>query len=50
MEYKELGYFTTVLQADFLSNTMLAEAKGGGKNLNQISYDAAIDLINKVKL
>lgn len=28
---------------------MLAELKSGGKNLNTISHDAAIDLINKVK-
>lgn len=28
---------------------MLAEPKSGGKNLNNISHDTAIDLINKVK-
>jgi dynein heavy chain len=49
MEFTELGYFTTVLSAEYLSNTMLAEFKNGGKNLNNISHDTAIDLINKVK-
>ena len=49
IEFKELGYFTAVLQADYLSNLMLAESTGGGKNLNHISHDTAIDLINKVK-
>jgi hypothetical protein len=44
-----LGYFTTVLSAEYLSNTMLAEYRRGGKNLNAISHDTAIDLINKVK-
>ncbi len=28
---------------------MLAEMDKGGKNLNNISHDTAIDLINKVK-
>jgi len=28
---------------------MLAESKSGGKNLNTISHNTAIDLINKVK-
>lgn len=49
MQYKRLGYFTTVLQADYLSNMMLAEQRAGGKNLNTISHDTAIDLINKVR-
>lgn len=49
MEYSQLGYFVTVLQADYLSNMMLAEFSAGGKNLNNISHDTAIDLINKVK-
>lgn len=49
MEYTRLGYFTTVLSAEYLSNTMLAEYRRGGKNLNAISHDTAIDLINKVK-
>lgn len=49
IEYTELGYFTAVLHADYLSNLMLAEPKSGGKNLNKISHDAAIDLINQVK-
>ncbi|CDW83182.1 ribonuclease h2 subunit a [Stylonychia lemnae] len=48
-QYTELGYFTTVLNADLLSNLMLAESKSGGKNLNTISHNTAIDLINKVK-
>ncbi len=49
MEFTELGYFTTVLHAEYLSNTMLAENHNGGKNLNNISHDTAIDLINQVK-
>jgi len=48
-EYDRLGFFTSILHADYLSNTMLAEKKSGGKNLNTISHDTAIDLINKVK-
>lgn len=48
-QYLKLGFFTEVLQADYLSNTMLAEQKRGGKNLNTISHDTAIMLINKVK-
>lgn len=35
--------------ADYLSNKMLAENSNGGKNLNNISHDTAIDLINQVK-
>jgi hypothetical protein len=46
MEFSELGFFTTVLHAEYLSNTMLAEFNNGGKNLNNISHDTAIDLIN----
>ena len=49
LEYSELGYFTSVLHADYLSNLMLAEMSSGGKNLNNISHDTAIDLINRVK-
>ena len=49
MEFTQLGWFVTVLHADYLSNTMLAELDNGGKNLNKISHDTAIDLINKVK-
>lgn len=49
IEFSELGYFTAILMPDYLSNMMLAETKSGGKNLNQISHDTAIDLINKVK-
>ena len=48
-QYKQLGYFVEVLHAEYLSNTMLAELKRGGKNLNTISHDTAIGLINKVK-
>ena len=50
MEYKELGYFVDILMPDYLSNTMLAESHNGGKNLNNISHDSAIGLINKVKV
>ena len=46
--YKDLGYFTTVLSAEYLSNTMLADWDKGGFNLNQISHQTAIDLIKKV--
>lgn len=49
LEFKELGFFTAVLMPDYLSNTMLADFDKGGKNLNNISHDTAIDLINKVK-
>lgn len=49
MNYKKLGYLVTVLQADYLSNTMLAEQQRGGKNLNKISHDTAIDLIEQVR-
>ncbi len=49
IEFKQLGFFTTVLHAELLSNLMLAEIGKGGKNLNKISHDTAIDLINKVK-
>lgn len=34
---------------EYLSNTMLAEFKNGGKNLNAISHDSAIELIIQVK-
>ena len=40
----------SVLSADYLSNTMLGDPKKGGKNLNKISHDTAIDLINKVRI
>ena len=49
IEHTQLGYFTAVLHADYLSNLMLAEMGSGGKNLNTISHDTAIELINKVK-
>lgn len=32
--YKDLGYFTTVLSAEYLSSTMLADWDKGGFNLN----------------
>ena len=46
--YNEIGYFVTSLSAEYLSNTMLADNDKGGKNLNKISHDTAIDLIKKV--
>ena len=49
MEFQELGYFTSVLSAQYLSNTMLAEYEKGGRNLNNISHETAIALINKVR-
>jgi ribonuclease H2 subunit A len=49
LEFKEMGFFTTVLDAEYLSNTMKADNGKGGKNLNKISHDTAIDLILKVK-
>lgn len=49
LEFKEMGYFTAVLMPDYLSNAMLADPGKGGKNLNHISHDTAIELINKVK-
>lgn len=41
-----MGYLTKVVNADILSNTMLADEKRGGKTLNVISHETAIDLIN----
>jgi hypothetical protein len=38
IQYKQLGYFTRVLMADYLSNKMLAESHKEGSNLNQISH------------
>ena len=49
IEFTELGFFTTIVDAKYLSNTMMADSKYGGKNLNWISQHTAIDLINKVK-
>lgn len=49
IEFTQLGYFTAVLMPDYLSNLMLAQNDHGGKNLNNISHDCAIDLINQVK-
>ena len=45
MEFTSLGYFTAVLHSEYLSNTMLADYHNGGKNLNKISHDTAIELI-----
>lgn len=47
-KFKDIGYFVSVLSAQYLSNTMLADWDKGGKNLNKISHDTAIDLIKKV--
>lgn len=49
MEFTELGYFVSVLHSEYLSNTMLADHTNGGKNLNKISHDTAIELIKQVK-
>lgn len=46
INHTELGYFVSILHSEYLSNTMLAEFDNGGKNLNKISHDTAIDLIN----
>lgn len=46
--YDEIGYFVTSLSAEYLSNKMLADYDKGGKNLNKISHDTAINLIKKV--
>ena len=43
-----VGYFADVLTAQFLSRTMLADWDKGGRNLNKISHQSAIDLIKKV--
>ena len=45
----EIGFFADVLDADFLSCTMLADWDKGGRNLNKISHDSAIGLIKKVR-
>ena len=49
IQYDQLGFFTDVLNADLLSHKMLAEQRSGGKNLNVLSHDSAIALINKVR-
>lgn len=48
-QFHDIGFFVTVLTAEYISNTMLAENNNGGKNLNKISHDAAIDLILKIR-
>ena len=48
-QFKDIGFFATVLSAEYLSNTMLAEDNYGGKNLNKISHDSAINLILKIR-
>jgi ribonuclease H2 subunit A len=47
--YKDIGYFVSVLSAEFLSNSMLADWDKGGRNLNKLSHDTAIDLIKKIR-
>jgi len=49
MKFENIGYFTDVLSAEYLSNTMLGDWDKGGKNLNKISHDSAIGLILKVR-
>ncbi|TNV76956.1 hypothetical protein FGO68_gene1944 [Halteria grandinella] len=49
INHSQLGYFVSILHSEYLSNTMLAEFDNGGKNLNKISHDTAIELINRVK-
>ena len=49
MKFKNIGFFASVLSAEYLSNTMLADWDKGGKNLNKISHDTAIGLILKVR-
>jgi ribonuclease H2 subunit A len=48
-QFKDIGFFTKILSADYLSNKMLADWDKGGKNLNKISHDSAIELILKVR-
>ena len=48
-EYKDLGFFVTVLDAQYLSATMMADSNRGGKNLNVISHETAINLIKRVR-
>lgn len=47
--YKDIGYFVSVLSAEYLSNSMLADWDKGGKNLNKVSHDTAIDLIKLIR-
>lgn len=48
-QFQDIGFFATVLTAEYISNSMQAENGNGGKNLNKISHDTAIDLIKKVR-
>jgi hypothetical protein len=48
-KFEKIGFFSDVLSAEFLSNTMIADWDKGGRNLNKISHDSAINLILKVK-
>lgn len=47
MEYHELGYFTTIIDPESLSNDMLSQGSNF-RNLNTISHDTAIALIQRV--
>lgn len=47
MEFSELGFFTTVISPESLSNDMLSIGSNS-RNLNKISHQTAIDLIHKV--
>ena len=49
MKFHNIGFFASVLSAEYLSNSMLADWDKGGKNLNKISHDTAINLILKVR-
>ena len=48
-QYIDIGFFADVLSAQMLSQTMLADWDKGGRNLNKISHDSAIGLIQKVR-
>ena len=48
-QYTDIGFFADVLSAQMLSRTMLADWDKGGRNLNKISHDSAIGLIQKVR-
>ena len=49
MDGVELGWFVTVLDAQFLSNSMLSIKGNENLNLNNISHKTAINLIQKVR-
>ena len=44
-KFDDIGFFAASLSAEYLSNTMLGDWDKGGKNLNKISHDTAIELI-----